>query len=149
MVANDPAGDTQAPPLAPSPPFQSDATRHAIAYPLAFPVIVHSRADIAGVLQRQRESLALTCLEHDDRAGFCSGYTAKLENGGTHSGKRGFHVAPDNVACSFMAEIWGESLGVVLAVIPVGLAYELGAQRAPPRAPKVHRGPSVKAKAPE
>lgn len=131
-----------------TPPIQSDRERHAAAYDIRLPYIVHSRADIAGILQARREALGLTCLGHDDRAGFHDGYTGKLENPDTPSGKRGFHIRPERgeVACSFMAEVWLQSLGVALVVMSAEQAEAIGAVRAPERPAKRHAGPVAKVK---
>lgn len=108
---------------------------HADAYEIRSPVIVHSRADIAGLLRGHRMAKRMTCLEHDDRAGFHQGYTAKLEHGDKPSGKRGFHIQPesDRLAVSFMAETWLESLDLALVLMPRWQADQIGAQPAPKR----------------
>lgn len=107
------------------------------AYEITGPIIVHSRADIASLLRAHRMARGMTCLAHDHQAGFHDGYTAKLEHGDARSGKRGFHFrepGPDDggsVAMSGMAEVWLESLGLQLVLLPAELARSIGAVPAP------------------
>ena len=88
------------------------------------PMVVHTRADIAGLLARLRRGLGLTCEGLDWRAGWADRYTAKLEHGDAKSGRQGFHISP-------MAEVWLEALGAALVVMPVSLVEEIGAVRVP------------------
>ena len=121
---------------------------HAPAPPFP-PMLVHSRGNIAGVLQARREALGMTCEDLDALAGFSERYANKLEAGDTPCGKRGFYIEPgrDRVACSFMAEIWLQSLDAALVVMSPAQAREIGAVPAPVRPPKVRRGPPTKARA--
>lgn len=108
---------------------------HADAYEIRSPVLVHSRADIAGLLRGHRMAKGLTCLAHDHRAGFHDGYTAKLEHGDKPSGRQGFHinVRTDRLDVSPMADVWLTSLGLALVLMPVDQADAIGAQPAPKR----------------
>lgn len=109
---------------------------HADAYEIRGPILVHSRADIAGLLRGHRMAKGLTCLAHDHQAGFHDGYTAKLEHGDAPSGRQGFHFNPttDRLDVSPMAEVWLQSLDVALVLMPRWQAEQLGAQPAPKRA---------------
>ena len=110
------------------------------------PYVVHSRADIASLLRAHRIASGMTCEQFDAVAGFPDRYVTKMENsrdattGGT---RQGFVVrAPDpdrpddagNVTASFMAEVWLETAGVRLVLMPAELADRIGAVMAPRKA---------------
>jgi len=113
--------------------------------PVTQPVIVHSRADIASLLRSHRMAVQMTCEDLDDRAGWSDRYATKLEHGDTKSGKAGFVIAPpttDNpadptsgfsgrITVSMMGDVWLESLGLCLVLMPVQRATEIGAVMAP------------------
>jgi hypothetical protein len=114
---------------------------------LTFPVIVHSRADIASLLRSHRLASRETCEAFDARAGFSDRSVTKLEHGprrpdgsGQHSGKVGFHITPPSpsapdgdIRSSFMADVWLETAGVALVLMPADLAKAIGAVPAPKR----------------
>lgn len=89
----------------------------------------------------------LTCEDLDARAGWSDRYTAKLEHGDKPSGKVGFVIAPpssDNVTdqafsgrvtVSMMGDVWLESLGLALVLMPIQQAREIGAVTAPRKDP--------------
>ncbi len=110
------------------------------------PYIVHSRADIASLLRAHRIASGMTCEQFDAVAGFPDRYVTKMENsrdattGGT---RQGFVVRPPdperpddagNVTASFMAEVWLETAGVRLVLMPAELADRIGAVMAPRKA---------------
>jgi hypothetical protein len=109
------------------------------------PTIVHSRADIASLLRAHRMASGMTCEDLDARAGWSDRYTAKLEHGDKPSGKAGFVIAPPTtdspadptaafsgrITVSMMGDVWLESLGLTLVLMPVQLANEIGAVMAP------------------
>lgn len=107
------------------------------------PVIVHSRADIASLLQAHRESLGWTCEEFDARAGFSDRYVTKMERareGKPTIGRLGFQIHPPteaqdhvSIKASFMADVWLETAGLALVLMPVELARSIGAVQAPKR----------------
>jgi transcriptional regulator with XRE-family HTH domain len=66
--------------------------------------------ELAEVLTARRKSLGLTQLELDDRAGFQSGYTGKLEIGHMRGGRNAGVIA---------LPLWLRALGVKLQVIAV------------------------------
>ena len=92
--------------------------------PLNPPLIVHSRAEIALALADRRRALGLTCEGLDYHAGFSDRYTAKLEHGGSPSGRQGFHISP-------MAEVWLAALGLGLVLMDLDRIEAMGAVRAP------------------
>lgn len=109
------------------------------------PYVVHSRADIASLLRAHRIASGMTCEQFDAVAGFPDRYVTKMENsrdattGGT---RQGFIVRPPdperpedagNVTASFMAEVWLETAGVRLVLMPAELADRIGAVMAPKR----------------
>lgn len=96
------------------------------------PVIVNSRAEIAGFLAGLRRAAGMTCEAFDYHAGFSDRYTAKLEHGDTPSGRKGFVVEPGKITVSGMAEVWLEALGVRLVLVPLAVADAIGAVPAPP-----------------
>ena len=114
-------------------------------YRLVAPVIVHSRADIASILRSHRLASGETCEAFDARAGFSDRYVTKLEHGprqadgsGQLSGKVGFHFTPPcqaapygDIRSSFMADVWLETAGVALVLMPADLARKIGAVPAP------------------
>ena len=108
---------------------------HPDAYEIRQPIIVHSRADIAGLLRAHRMAKGWTCHEHDHRAGLQDGYTAKLEHGDAPSGRQGVQIKPesDRIAMSFSAEVWLETLGLTLVLMPEDMARSMGAVPAPRR----------------
>lgn len=112
-------------------------------YRINQPVIVHSRADIASLLRAHRIASGLTCEAFDALAGWSDRYVTKLENfKGTITGgtRPSFTIepptpgAPDGtIAASFMAEIWLETAGLALVLLPAELAKSIGAVPAPKR----------------
>lgn len=119
----------------------------ADAFEIKQPIIVHSRADIASLLRAHRISQGFTCEQFDARAGWADRYVTKLENsrdattGGT---RQGLSITapqtddPDqgrdfsgNITASFMAEIWLETAGLRLVLMPAELAASIGAVPAP------------------
>ena len=107
---------------------------------LTVPTIVHSRADIASLLRSHRTALGWTCEETDARAGFSDRYVTKMEHGDAPQGRKGFHIIPPSPAApggdiraSFMADVWLETMGVALVLMPVELANAIGAVPAPKR----------------
>ena len=108
---------------------------HPDAYEIRQPIIVHSRADIASLLRAHRMARGWTCHEHDHRAGFHDGYTAKLEHGDAKQGRQGFRIDPatDRLSVSHCAEVWLETLGVRMVLMPADMAEAIGAVPAPAR----------------
>lgn len=107
---------------------------------LTTPVIVHSRADIASILRAHRIALGMTCEQFDAVAGWSDRYVTKLEHGDKPSCKQGFAVTPPTsddpghgsrfsgaVTSSFMAEVWLETAGLRLVLMPADLADKIGA----------------------
>lgn len=118
-------------------PIEATSRGHAITHP----VIVHSRADIASLLRAHRMAMGVTCEEFDARAGFSDRYVTKMEHGDTPQGRKGFHINPPTpsqpggeIRSSFMADVWLETAGVALVLMPVELANKIGAVPAPKRA---------------
>lgn len=118
----------------------------ADAYAINSPIIVHSRADIASLLRAHRMSMNLTCEAFDALAGWSDRYVTKLEHGDKPSCKRGFEITPPtsdnpedgrafsgNVTASFMSEVWLETAGLRLVLMPAELAERIGATPAPKR----------------
>lgn len=115
------------------------------AYAVTRPHIVHSRADIASLLRAHRMASGMTCEDLDARAGWSDRYATKLEHGDTKSGKAGFVIAPpttDNaedqtaafsgrISISMMGDVWLESLGLTLVLMPIQQAQDIGAVLAP------------------
>lgn len=109
------------------------------------PIVVHSRGDIAALLRSHRMAVQMTCEDLDARAGWSDRYATKLEHGDTKSGKAGFVIAPpttDNpadptsafsgrITISMMGDVWLESLGLALVLMPVQAAKDIGAVMAP------------------
>ncbi|WP_292229354.1 hypothetical protein [Brevundimonas sp.] len=91
---------------------------------------------------------AMTCEDLDAHAGWSDRYTSKLEHGDKPSGKAGFVITPcssddpDNstaafsgrISISMMGDVWLESLGLALVLMPVQQAQDIGAVPAPRRA---------------
>lgn len=115
------------------------------AFAITEPYIVHSRADIASMLRAHRIASGLNCEQFDAVAGFPDRYVTKMENsrdvttGGT---RQGFVIRPPdperpddagNITASFMAEVWLETAGVRLVLMPAELAERIGAVPAPKR----------------
>ena len=88
------------------------------------PIIVHSRADIAGQLAQARRDQGMTCEALDYRAGFSDRYVTKMENGGKPGMRQGFHISP-------MAEVWLSALGFALVLMRTAQAEEIGAVACP------------------
>lgn len=121
--------------------------RHASdAYRITQPVIVHSRADIASLLRAHRIASGMTCEQFDALAGWSDRYVTKLEHGDKPSCKQGVFITPPssdspdaatafsgNVATSFMAEVWLETAGLRLVLMPADMAERIGAVPAPKR----------------
>ncbi|GAA0768758.1 helix-turn-helix transcriptional regulator [Brevundimonas olei] len=116
------------------------------AYEITQPIIVHSRADIASLLRAHRIARKWTCEDLDAIAGFSDRYVTKLENGtGTTGGRRqGIHITPPStndadrgqdfsgvVKTSFSTEVWLETLGLRLVLMPEHIAQAIGAVPAP------------------
>lgn len=115
-------------------------------YAITQPIRVTSRADIASMLRAHRIAMGMTCEEFDAVAGWSDRYVTKLENGDKPSCKRGFEIMPpssDNpsdkrtfsgdITASFMAEVWLETAGLALVLLPEELARAIGAMPAPRR----------------
>ena len=115
------------------------------AFAIDKPYVVHSRADIASMLRAHRIASGLSCEQFDAVAGFPDRYVTKMENsrdvttGGT---RQGFVVRPPDperpddagsVTASFMAEVWLETAGLRLVLMPAELARSIGAVPAPKR----------------
>jgi len=106
------------------------------AYRITAPVIVHSRADIASLLRAHRIASNETCEQFDGRAGWSDRYVTKAEHGYrariTIDPPSG--ASPDGeISLSFMAEVWLETAGVALVLMPADMAASLGAVPAPKR----------------
>ena len=106
------------------------------AYRITAPVIVHSRADIASLLRAHRIASNETCEQFDGRAGWSDRYVTKAEHG--YRARITIDPpAPDRpdgeISLSFMAEIWLETAGVALVLMPADMAASLGAVPAPRR----------------
>jgi hypothetical protein len=95
------------------------------------PTIVHSRAEIAGILAAQRVAAGMTCEAFDYNAGWSDRYVAKLEQGDKPSGRKGFVIEPGKITVSAMAEVWLEALGLRLVLMTTAQAEALGAVPAP------------------
>ncbi|MFC5373992.1 helix-turn-helix domain-containing protein [Brevundimonas faecalis] len=120
------------------------ARRPLQPFAITQPIRVTSRADIASLLRAHRIAMDLTCEAFDERAGWSDRYVTKLENGDKPSCKRGFELTPptsDNpadkrafsgdITASFMAEVWLETAGLALVLLPEDLAKSIGAVPAP------------------
>lgn len=106
------------------------------------PIIVHSRADIASILRAHRIAKGQTCEEFDAIAGWSDRYVTKAE----HSYRARVDVVPPttddpdeatyggDVPMSFMSEIWLETAGLALVLLPADLAKSIGAVPAPAKA---------------
>ena len=106
------------------------------AYRITQPVIVHSRADIASLLRAHRIASNETCEQFDGRAGWSDRYVTKAE----HEYRARITIDPPTadkpdgeIALSFMAEVWLETAGIALVLMPAELAASLGAVPAPKR----------------
>lgn len=110
------------------------------------PLLIHSRGEIAEAVQTRRELLGMTCEDVDALAGFSERYTNKLESPEARCGKRGFYIDParDRAACSFMAEVWLQTMGLALVLVSAEQAQALGAVPAPPPRQKRKSGPAPK-----
>lgn len=109
------------------------------------PYVVHSRADIASMMRAHRISMKLSCEQFDAEAGFPDRYVTKLENSRDHTTggtRQGFIIRPPDperpddagsITASFMAEVWLETAGVRLVLMPAELAEKIGAVPAPKR----------------
>lgn len=106
------------------------------AYRITQPVIVHSRADIASLLRAHRIASNETCEQFDGRAGWSDRYVTKAE----HGYRARITIEPPTpehpdgqIALSFMAEVWLETAGIALVLMPAELAASIGAVPAPKR----------------
>lgn len=106
------------------------------AYRITQPVIVHSRADIASLLRAHRIASNETCEQFDGRAGWSDRYVTKAE----HGYRARITIDPPaldrpdgEISLSFMAEVWLETAGVALVLMPADMAASLGAVPAPRR----------------
>jgi hypothetical protein len=106
------------------------------AYRITGPVIVHSRADIASLLRAHRIASNETCEQFDGRAGWSDRYVTKAE----HGYRARITIDPPSdaspageIALSFMAEVWLETAGIALVLMPAELAQSIGAVPAPKR----------------
>jgi hypothetical protein len=106
------------------------------AYRITGPVIVHSRADIASLLRAHRIASNETCEQFDGRAGWSDRYVTKAE----HGYRARITIDPPSdaspggeIALSFMAEVWLETAGIALVLMPAELAQAIGAVPAPKR----------------
>lgn len=106
------------------------------AYKITSPVIVHSRADIASLLRAHRIASNETCEQFDGRAGWSDRYVTKAE----HEYRARITIDPPTdakpdgeIALSFMAEVWLETAGIALVLMPADLAAKIGAVPAPRR----------------
>jgi hypothetical protein len=104
------------------------------AHAITQPYIVHSRADIASMLRAHRIASGLTCEQFDGRAGWSDRYVTKAE----HEYRARITIDPPStdkpdgdIALSFMAEVWLETAGIALVLMPAELAASLGAVPAP------------------
>lgn len=104
------------------------------AYRITHPVIVHSRADIASLLRAHRIASNETCEQFDGRAGWSDRYVTKAEHG-YRARVTIDPPTPDRpdgeISLSFMAEIWLETAGVALVLMPADMAQAIGAVPAP------------------
>lgn len=105
-------------------------------YRVTHPIIVHSRADIASILRAHRIASNETCEQFDARAGWSDRYVTKAE----HEVRARITIepptpsAPDGeISTSFMAEVWLETAGLRLVLLPAELAEAIGAVPAPKR----------------
>lgn len=106
------------------------------AYRINQPVIVHSRADIASLLRAHRIASNETCEQFDGRAGWSDRYVTKAE----HQYRARITIDPPtndkpdgDISLSFMAEVWLETAGLALVLLPAELAASIGAVPAPKR----------------
>jgi hypothetical protein len=104
------------------------------AYRITRPILVHSRADIASLLRAHRIASNETCEQFDGRAGWSDRYVTKAE----HEYRARITIDPPtpdkpdgDIALSFMAEVWLETAGIALVLMPAELAKSLGAVPAP------------------
>lgn len=112
------------------------------AYQVEHPIRVTSRTDIASLLRAHRVALGMTCEQFDQRAGWADRYTTKLENGPERQeqGKTGFHIVPPisddpaqgdafagKIRASFNAELWLQTAGLALVLMPEHTAVTIGA----------------------
>lgn len=102
------------------------------------PIRVHSRADMASILRAHRIAKRLTCEQFDAIAGWSDRYVTKAE----HEVRARITVRPPSlddaddggtVDVSFMAEIWFETAGLALVLMPADMAERIGAVDAPKR----------------
>lgn len=103
------------------------------------PILVTSRSDIASILRAHRIAKGWTCEEFDARAGWSDRYVTKAE----HCYRARIEVTPPttddpdepsyggDVPMSFMSEIWLETAGLALVLLPADLAKAIGAVPAP------------------
>jgi hypothetical protein len=127
----------------------------ADAYLVTEPVRVSSRSDIAALLRAHRIAKGMTCEQFDERAGWCDRYTTKLENGPERQsqGKVGFHIIPPKsddpkdaapfsgaIRASFAADIWLQTAGLALVLMPEDLAVKIGAVEYRPAPSEASRG---------
>lgn len=121
--------------LAEEPAEPAPRVRYADqAYRITQPVIVHSRADIASLLRAHRIASNETCEQFDGRAGWSDRYVTKAE----HEYRARITIDPPSpehedgqIALSFMAEVWLETAGIALVLMPAELAASIGAVPAP------------------
>lgn len=113
---------------------------HTDAYLIDSPIIVHSRADIAGLCRGHRMALGESVEQFDARAGFPDRYVTKLERSTDDGRHRGITIKPSPVnagdhavTMSYMAETWLSALGLALVLMPVSVADSIGAVKAPVR----------------
>lgn len=106
------------------------------AYRITQPVIVTSRSDIASLLRAHRIASNETCEQFDGRAGWSDRYVTKAE----HEYRARITIDPPSpthpdgeIGLSFMAEVWLETAGIALVLMPAELAKSIGAVPAPKR----------------
>lgn len=120
---------------------------HQGAQAVTQPIIVHSRADIAGLLRSHRMACGMSCEQFDAHAGFTSGYVTKLENGlqrADGAKHEGVFITPSPVSAgatptikvNFMGETWISALGLALVLMPAEQAEAIGAVKAEDKDPR-------------
>lgn len=110
-------------------------------YEVTHPITVTSRADIASILRAHRIAKGQTCEEFDAVAGWSDRYVTKAE----HCVRARIDINPPttddpdepayggDVPMSFMAEVWLETAGLALVLMPADLAKAIGSMPAPNR----------------
>lgn len=111
-------------------------------YEVTHPITVTSRADIASILRAHRIAKGQTCEDFDAIAGWSDRYVTKAE----HSVRARVDIKPPatddpdasdyggDVPMSFMAEVWLETAGLALVLMPADLAKAIGSVPAPVKA---------------